>query len=64
MGALYDAVHCGRIEIARLRRCLAGLPLPRAADGQTSGTELRFPLALEDASYSGDAADQEPGERE
>ncbi len=25
-GALYDAVNCGRIEIARLRRSLAGLP--------------------------------------
>ena len=27
-------MNCGRIEIARLRRCLAGLPLPRAADGR------------------------------
>ena len=33
-GALYDAVSCGRIDIARLRRVLAGLPLPRAADGR------------------------------
>ena len=33
-GALYDAVNGGRIEIARLRRSLAGLPLPRAADGR------------------------------
>ena len=33
-GALYDAVSHGRIEIARLRRSLAGLPLPRAADGR------------------------------
>ena len=33
-GALYDAVNCGRVEIGRLRRCLAGLPLPRAADGR------------------------------
>jgi hypothetical protein len=33
-GALYDAVNCGRIEIGRLRRSLAGLPLPRAADGR------------------------------
>ena len=33
-GALYDAVNCGRIEIARLRRSLAGLPLPRAAGGR------------------------------
>jgi hypothetical protein len=33
-GALYDAVNCGGIDIARLRRRLAGLPLPRAADGR------------------------------
>ncbi len=33
-GALYDAVNHGRIEVARLRRSLAGLPLPRAADGR------------------------------
>ena len=33
-GALYDAVSHGRIDIARLRRVLAGLPLPRAADGR------------------------------
>jgi hypothetical protein len=31
---LYDAVNSGRVEIARLRRSLAGLPLPRAADGR------------------------------
>ena len=33
-GALYDAVNSGRVEITRLRRWLAGLPLPRAADGR------------------------------
>src|SRR5438876_5008975 len=33
-GALYDAVNCGRVDIGRLRRSLAGLPLPRAADGR------------------------------
>jgi DDE superfamily endonuclease len=33
-GALYDAVNQGRIDIGRLRRALAGLPLPRAADGR------------------------------
>src|SRR6266513_2040513 len=33
-GALYDAVSHGRISIRRLRRALAGLPLPRAADGR------------------------------
>jgi DDE superfamily endonuclease len=33
-GALYDAVNQGRIDIGRLRRALAGLPLPRATDGR------------------------------
>jgi hypothetical protein len=33
-GALYDAVNQGRIDVTRLRRSLAGLPLPRAADGR------------------------------
>jgi DDE superfamily endonuclease len=33
-GALYDAVNHGRVGIGRLRRSLAGLPLPRAADGR------------------------------
>ena len=33
-GALYDAVNHGQISIGRLRRSLAGLPLPRAADGR------------------------------
>src|SRR6266566_4870669 len=33
-GALYDAVNCGRVEIARLRRALAGLPLPRWGAGR------------------------------
>lgn len=33
-GALYDGLNCGRIEVARFRRTLAGLPLPRAADGR------------------------------
>ena len=33
-GALYDAVNHGRIGIGRLRRSLAGLPLPRAAGGR------------------------------
>jgi DDE superfamily endonuclease len=33
-GALYDAANHGRIDIARLRRSLTGLPLPRAAGGR------------------------------
>src|SRR3954468_11696594 len=33
-GALYDAVNAGRIQIDRLRRELAGLPLPRDSAGR------------------------------
>jgi hypothetical protein len=33
-GAMYDAVANGRVEIARLRRALTGVPVPRAADGR------------------------------
>jgi DDE superfamily endonuclease len=31
---LYDAVNHGQVNIAQLRRSLAALPLPRAADGR------------------------------
>ena len=31
-GALYDGLNHGSIEIARLRRCVAGLPLPRVGE--------------------------------
>lgn len=33
-GGLYDAVNNGRIDVDRLRTALAGLPLPKAADGR------------------------------
>lgn len=33
-GAVYDAVNAGRVEIARLRRALAGVPLPAWRDGR------------------------------
>ncbi|WP_331768069.1 NF041680 family putative transposase [Embleya sp. NBC_00896] len=33
-GALYDALNSGRIDEERLRTVLAGLPLPRCADGR------------------------------
>jgi hypothetical protein len=33
-GALYDALNEGRVEFARLRRALAGLPLPAWPDGR------------------------------
>jgi hypothetical protein len=53
-GALYDAVSHGRIEIARLRRSLAGLPLPRAADG-------RLMLAVDVSSWLRPGAATSPG---
>lgn len=33
-GALYGGLNKGRVDVARLRRALAGVPLPRAADGR------------------------------
>ncbi|MCX4808720.1 transposase [Streptomyces sp. NBC_01214] len=33
-GALYAGLNQGRIDVARLRRALAGVPLPRAVDGR------------------------------
>jgi hypothetical protein len=33
-GAMYDALNQGRVEPERLRRTLASLPVPRAADGR------------------------------
>jgi hypothetical protein len=33
-GALYDAVNAGRVQVERLRRELAGLPLPRDSEGR------------------------------
>ena len=33
-GALYDAVNAGRMDVGRLRRELAGLPLPRDGQGR------------------------------
>jgi len=53
-GALYDAVNCGKIAIGRLRRCLAGLPLPRAADG-------RLMLAVDVSSWLRPGAATSPG---
>jgi hypothetical protein len=33
-GSLHGGLNHGRIDVARLRRVLAGLPLPKAADGR------------------------------
>jgi hypothetical protein len=41
-GALYDAVNCGRVDIARLRRALAGLPLPVGLGNTIQDGDLRF----------------------
>lgn len=32
-GALYGGLNCGNLNVARLRTALAGLPLPRTAQG-------------------------------
>jgi hypothetical protein len=53
-GALYDAVNHGRIDVARLRRSLTGLPLPRAADG-------RLMLAVDVSSWLRPGAATSPG---
>ena len=52
-GALYDAVNCGRIDVTRLRRSLAGLPLPRAAVG-------RLVLAADVSSWLRPGAESSP----
>ena len=33
-GALYDALNCGKVQAARLRWALAGVPLPAWDDGR------------------------------
>ena len=33
-GALYDALNAGRLDVARLRAAVAGLPLPAWPDGR------------------------------
>jgi hypothetical protein len=53
-GALYGAVNRGRIGVTRLRRVLAGLPLPRAADG-------RLVLAVDVSSWLRPGAATSPG---
>ena len=53
-GALYDAVNHGRIDVTRLRRSLASLPLPRAADG-------RLMLAVDVSNWLRPGAATSPG---
>ena len=39
-GALYDAVNCGQVDVARLRWSLAALPLPAWDGWAESGWQL------------------------
>ena len=52
-GALYDALNAGRAEIGRLRRALAGLPLPAWPDG-------RIRLAVDVSSWLRPEAEASP----
>jgi hypothetical protein len=53
-GALYDAVNAGRVEFGRLRRALAGLPLPAWPDG-------RIRLAADVSNWLRPEAEASPG---
>jgi hypothetical protein len=33
-GAMYDALNCGKVDVARLRRAMSALPLPRFTGGR------------------------------
>jgi hypothetical protein len=53
-GAVYDGLNEGRVEIARLRVAVAGLPLPRWADG-------RIRLGIDVSSWLRPGAETSPG---
>jgi hypothetical protein len=53
-GALYDALGQGRVDPQRIRRALASLPLPRAADGRIVLTVDVSPWLRPDAPTSAD----------
>jgi hypothetical protein len=53
-GALYDALSGGRIEVGRLRRSLAGLPLPRDSTGRLRLAVDITPWPRPDAECSAD----------
>lgn len=55
-GALYGGLNQGRIDVARLRRALAGMPLPRAADGRLVLAVDVSPWLRPDADASPDRA--------
>ncbi|MFD7030263.1 NF041680 family putative transposase [Streptomyces sp. NPDC059917] len=53
-GALYAGINRGRIDVARLRRTLVDLPLPRASDGRLVLAVDVSPWLRPDASTSSD----------
>ena len=53
-GAVYDALNCGEVRVARLRRALSGLPLPAWADG-------RIRLAADVSNWLRPDAETSPG---
>lgn len=53
-GALYGGLNHGRIDVARLRRALAGVPSPRAVDGRIVLVANVSPLLRPDANTCAD----------
>ncbi|MFJ3880752.1 NF041680 family putative transposase [Streptomyces sp. NPDC090077] len=53
-GALYSGINQGRIDVARLRRALAGVPLPRAGGGRLVLAADVSPWLRPDADTSSD----------
>ncbi len=41
-GAMYEALNSGKVDAPRLRQVLAGLPMPRAADGRLVGRRTKW----------------------
>jgi hypothetical protein len=52
-GGLYDALNAGRVEFARIRRALSGLPVPRVGDRIVLGVDVT-PWLRPDAETSPD----------
>jgi hypothetical protein len=53
-GGLYDGLSNGRVEVARLRRAVAGLPIPRGKDGRITLAVDVSPWLRPDAACSPD----------
>ena len=67
-GALYDAVNAGRVQVARLRRALAAVPLPAWPDGRIRlaadvSNWLRPPVAAVQYDARDDGTGEQPDGR-